>query len=128
MLRDKEGAVAFGSALDRKLFPLHVPPNRSGNEHRLRGAPHLGPGTYNNHEMSNFVYEAENRISSNKGYSLGARTARRFPGVKRAKAVPGPGSYQHRSCLTIGKPSAKPFGAASTRFPEISQGRAQLPG
>lgn len=46
------GGVAFGSTLDRKLFPLHVPPNRSGNEHRLKGEPHLAPGSYDNHEVS----------------------------------------------------------------------------
>ena len=48
---ERVGIIAFGSTLDRKLFPLHVPPNRSGNEHRLKGDPHLGPGNYNNHEV-----------------------------------------------------------------------------
>ena len=38
---------------DRKMFPMHVPPNRFGNDLApLRGDPHRGPGCYNNEEVS----------------------------------------------------------------------------
>ena len=43
--------VAFGSTLDRELFPTKVPPNRMGNENRLKGDPQLAPGSYDNHEV-----------------------------------------------------------------------------
>ena len=44
--------VAFMTTLQRELFPFKVPPNRFGNEITpLRGAPHRGPGCYNNEEV-----------------------------------------------------------------------------
>lgn len=44
--------VAFGSTLDRELLPLKVPPTRFGNQLRIPNAPNLGPGRYNNEEVS----------------------------------------------------------------------------
>ena len=42
----KSSKVAFGSCLERKLYPIHHPPTRAGIEHCLRGQPHLSPGCY----------------------------------------------------------------------------------
>eukprot|EP00118_Oscarella_pearsei_P028921 m.3267 g.3267 ORF g.3267 m.3267 type:complete len:140 (+) comp9202_c0_seq1:259-678(+) len=77
--------VAFGSTLDRQLLPLHVPPNRIGNENRLKGESHPAPGSYDNHEVSGFVYQIEKHVESKKGYSLGARTAPRLKPIPKKK-------------------------------------------
>ena len=44
--------VAFGTTLDRELLPLKTPHTRAGNEMGLRGVPNLGPGSYDNDEVS----------------------------------------------------------------------------
>ena len=41
-----ESKVAFGTAVERKLFPVHSTPTRLGIEQGLRGEPHRGPGCY----------------------------------------------------------------------------------
>jgi hypothetical protein len=41
-----DSKVAFGSAVERKLFPVHSNPSRIGIEQGLRGAPQRGPGCY----------------------------------------------------------------------------------
>ena len=50
---EKPSRVAFGSTLDREVFPTHVPHTRFGNDlSPIRGAPQRGPGCYNNEEVS----------------------------------------------------------------------------
>ncbi|KAL4224741.1 hypothetical protein ACF0H5_015438 [Mactra antiquata] len=67
------------TTLDRELFPTKMPQNRFGNEIcPLRGAPHRGPGCYENEDKTNFWYDIEHKINSTKGYTLGARTGPRF--------------------------------------------------
>jgi len=40
------------TTLDRELFPIKMPRNRFGNEIApLRGAPHRGPGCYENEDV-----------------------------------------------------------------------------
>ena len=46
------GRVAFASCQERKVFPTHYAPNRLGNTMSYQGDPHLGPGCYDNHEVS----------------------------------------------------------------------------
>lgn len=42
------------TTMDRELFPVKMPPNRFGNEIvPLRGAPHRGPGCYENEDVRN---------------------------------------------------------------------------
>ena len=41
-----DSKVAFGSAEERKLFPVHSNPTRMGIEQGLRGDPQRGPGCY----------------------------------------------------------------------------------
>lgn len=38
--------VAFGSGVERKMFPMHHAPTRFGIETGIRGQPHMGPGRY----------------------------------------------------------------------------------
>jgi len=50
---DKGPKVSFMTTLDRELFPIKMPQNRFGNEIcPLRGAPHRGPGCYENEDVS----------------------------------------------------------------------------
>ena len=45
--------VSFMTTLDRELFPTKMPRNRFGNEiSPLRGAPHRGPGCYENEDVN----------------------------------------------------------------------------
>ncbi|XP_041367155.1 protein pitchfork-like [Gigantopelta aegis] len=110
--------VAFMSTLQRELFPFKVPPNRFGNEITpLRGAPHRGPGCYNNEEYTNFWYNIEHKLTSDKGYTLGARTSLRIP---KLKAVLGPCPTQYQQHWSDPKeipPAKKPFEQSSERFP-----------
>ncbi|XP_052798352.1 protein pitchfork-like isoform X2 [Mya arenaria] len=77
---DKGTKISFMTTLDREMFPTKMPQNRFGNEIcPLRGAPHRGPGCYENEEKTNFWYDIEHKINSTKGYTLGARTGPRFP-------------------------------------------------
>lgn len=76
----KGSGVAFGTTLNRGIFPMNVPQTRFGNDlSPIRGTPNLGPGCYSNEEVSNFCYYVDKKITSEKGYSLGARTANRIP-------------------------------------------------
>lgn len=118
---DARRAVAFGTTLDRELLPLKIPANRFGNELALRGAPNRGPGCYYNAEGTGFIYELERRPVCRRGYSVGARTAPRFPKPAHLD-VPGPSTYQE----IISKPvhydeAFKAFNVGATRFPPINQ-------
>jgi len=49
--RSRGAAVVFGTRQERRLFPSHFAPDRLGNQMSLQGAPHRGPGCYDNHEV-----------------------------------------------------------------------------
>ncbi|CAG2206829.1 unnamed protein product [Mytilus edulis] len=75
----KPSKISFMTTLDRELFPIKMPRNRFGNEIApLRGAPHRGPGCYENEDKTNFIYQVDTKLLSNKGYSMGARTGPRI--------------------------------------------------
>ncbi|XP_067655520.1 ciliary microtubule-associated protein 3-like [Haliotis asinina] len=118
MEMDKRPKVAFMTTLNRELFPTKMPPNRFGNEVvPLRGAPHRGPGCYENEEKTNFWYGVKNKITSEKGYTLGARTSSRIPSDAKFQ-TPSPLVYQ----TTCTEPrtfstSKKPFEVGAERFP-----------
>lgn len=125
---DGRRAVAFGTTLNRELLPMKVPPNRFGNELGLRGAPNRGPGCYDNAEVSGFIYELDGRPVCKRGYSVGARTAARFPKPAHMD-VPGPPTYQE----VISKPihfdeAFKPFNVGAIRFPAINKDHGGHPG
>ncbi|ESO86946.1 hypothetical protein LOTGIDRAFT_235142 [Lottia gigantea] len=119
--------VSFMTTLDRELFPTKMPPNRFGNETiPLRGAPHRGPGCYDNEEKTNFWYDIEHKITSEKGYTLGARTAARIPEVVISK-TPCPTTYQtHCTDPKTFTTSKKPFEVGAERV--ISQRTEAGPG
>ncbi|KAK7098859.1 ciliary microtubule-associated protein 3-like [Littorina saxatilis] len=117
-LEPKSAKLAFMSSMERDMFPIKMPYNRFGNEVLpLRGAPHRGPGCYNNEEKTNLLYQIESHLESRKGYTLGARTGPRLQ--KGSKFLtPAPSHYQRhhtgpRTFLT----SNKPFEVGSDRFP-----------
>ncbi|KAL5007565.1 hypothetical protein ScPMuIL_016371 [Solemya velum] len=115
---EKKPKVVFMTTLDRELFPVKMPQNRFGNEVvPLRGAPHRGPGCYENEEKTSFMYDIQHKINSSKGYTLGARTANRFPKEQEFQ-TPSPTAYQ----TTVTDPqeflvSKKPFLVGADRFP-----------
>eukprot|EP00794_Sanderia_malayensis_P000258 gene258-879_t len=120
--------VSFGTTLDRDLLPLKPPHTRAGNELGLRGEPNLAPGAYDNHQVSSFVYELDRRPVCKKGYSLGSRTAPKFPKESNA-SFPGPPAYQpiiskHREF----SPAYKPFQNGATRLPPVKQHATPGPG
>ena len=43
---DQGRRVAFGSNVERLMFPMHTAPTRLGIEQGMRGEPHRGPGCY----------------------------------------------------------------------------------
>ncbi|KAM5256078.1 ciliary microtubule-associated protein 3 [Ctenodactylus gundi] len=96
MCLGKAGTVdnySFGSRQQRKLFPLHHPPNRLGNKFLpLRGWPHTGPGHCLEDDYG-LAYSLSKIPTSTKGYTLGARTAVRFKPISK-DITPYPGMYQ----------------------------------
>lgn len=127
---EKGPKVSFMTTLDRELFPTKMPQNRFGNEIcPLRGAPHRGPGCYDNEEKTCFWYDIEHKINSTKGYTLGARTAPRFPrGL--VDETPCPTAYQAKSReLLEFETSEKPFLVGADRFPVYKRDLTEvLPG
>ncbi|CAC5386102.1 unnamed protein product [Mytilus coruscus] len=114
----KPTKISFMTTLDRELFPIKMPRNRFGNEIApLRGAPHRGPGCYENEEKTNFMYQVDTKLLSNKGYSMGARTG---PRIQRDYVfrTPCPTSYQKNNTdLQTFETDNKPFLVGADRFP-----------
>ena len=50
--KEKKSNVSFGTTADRPLFPASLPVNRIGNGMALDTAPHRGPGSYDNAEVT----------------------------------------------------------------------------
>lgn len=115
---DRKQNVAFGSTLDRQMFPTRMPFNRFGNNLTpIRGAPHLGPGCYDNEQFDNLKYDADHYITSDKGYVLGARTAARFR-PRYQDCAPAPPTYQTQFTEPkVFDPAFKPFSVGGQRFP-----------
>ncbi|XP_029478385.1 ciliary microtubule-associated protein 3 isoform X1 [Oncorhynchus nerka] len=107
--------VAFGSCQERKLFPTHCAPNRLGNKLSLEGAPHRGPGCYDNH-VGTILYDVQKRPESKKGYTLAARTSARF--LPCAQTItPSPQRYQQdRTWSKVYPPGRIPFSSTTKRF------------
>ncbi|CAH1785737.1 unnamed protein product [Owenia fusiformis] len=127
---DNKTNVAFGTTLDREMYPIQMPPNRFGNELiPLKGAPHRGPGCYENEEVSNFKWEIDHFVTTNKGYTLGARTGPRFR-KEFQEITPSPDTYQTKCTKPlVFDPAYKPFNAADKRFPVFKRDLEQvLPG
>ncbi|OWF54757.1 protein pitchfork-like [Mizuhopecten yessoensis] len=114
----KKPKVGFMTTMDREMFPTKMPYNRFGNEIApLRGAPHRGPGCYENEDKTSFMYNIENKINSKKGYTLGARTAARIPSG-HVFETPCPTEYQtHCTEAKQFVDDKKPFLVGAERFP-----------
>ncbi|KAM4610634.1 ciliary microtubule-associated protein 3 [Polymixia lowei] len=121
-------SVAFGSCQERKLFPIYHEPNRLGNAMSLRGAPHRGPGCYDNHEFRTMMYEIQKRPESKKGYVLSARTAARFLSCNKTE-TPSPQKYQQDQTRSRVLPPGKtPFNSTTSRFNSKSDTANGSPG
>lgn len=114
----KPTKISFMTTLDRELFPIKMPRNRFGNEIApLRGAPHRGPGCYENEDKTNFIYQSDTKVLSNKGFSMGARTG---PRMRRDLVfkTPCPTEYQKNNTdLQLFETDKKPFLVGADRFP-----------
>ncbi|XP_043932929.1 protein pitchfork [Protopterus annectens] len=121
--------ISFGTTQDRKLFPYYCAPDRLGNELApLRGAPQRGPGCYENEAVSSFIYYLQKKPESKKGYTLGARTAKRFP-PEVQNVAPAPTAYQLEwSKERTFKPSSAPFSISANRFQEKTESTVLTPG
>ncbi|KAJ8298588.1 hypothetical protein KUTeg_022648 [Tegillarca granosa] len=101
---ERKPKVSFMTTLDRELFPVKMPPNRFGNEVvPLRGAPHRGPGCYDNEEFETpCPTEYQQHCTDLKTFELDKKPflvgADRFPVYKRdiVDVLPGPGTYEHQ--------------------------------
>ncbi|XP_002733481.1 ciliary microtubule-associated protein 3-like [Saccoglossus kowalevskii] len=126
--REKTSNVSFGTTLDRPLFPAKVPPTRVGVILQAESSPNRAPGTYDNHEVSGFVYHINNQVTSKRGYSLGARTGPRFRKEFMEK-TPCPSAYQTDVTQPMTSTTAyKPFEAGALRFPKIQKDPDLTPG
>ncbi|OAF71779.1 Protein pitchfork [Intoshia linei] len=115
-LKQKKNIVAFGtSKLKRKTFPNDKPNNKFGIEMcPIRGQSNIAPGHYNNDQKTEFGYYIDNMVNSTKGYSMGARTTKRFFSSMKNDVTPAPGEYQN---FHVKKQTAlKPFNSGSQRF------------
>jgi len=114
--------ISFGTTLNRHLFPLECAPDRTGNELTpLRGSPNRGPGVYNDHEYTSFIYQHHPNVHpcSKTGYYLN-RTEKRFFGVKK-HVTPAPNLYQKDNTkLRTFKPEYKPFASDRMRFEQAT--------
>uniref|UniRef100_A0A3B4H0H4 Uncharacterized protein n=1 Tax=Pundamilia nyererei TaxID=303518 RepID=A0A3B4H0H4_9CICH len=126
MLTAPAQRVCFGSSLERRLFPLHYAPDRLGNQMSQQGPPHVGPGSYDNHEVC--VREKESRGTFSSGFRYG-----RLPGaaswwgatsrasakkIKKMLAVtPSPWQYQQdQSGSRVSPPGKIAFSSKAQRF------------
>nr|XP_014341423.1 PREDICTED: protein pitchfork isoform X1 [Latimeria chalumnae] len=127
--RALEKRTAFGSGQVRKNFPYNSAKDKFGNEYMLiRGAPHRGPGRYDNHTVDNFIYCLETKPESNKGYTLGARTSVRINYMKQDR-TPAPGAHQPEwGAERVFKPATAPFSIKTDRFPDKALAVTYNPG
>jgi len=128
--------VSFGTTQDRKLFPHHCAFNRLGNLDGIRGAPDLGPDKYNVDQVTNLQYKIMSKPTNVRGYSMGARTANRFPQLKCKNgyyahdlsrglemSFPGPTTYPKEDLWepkTV-KKNKEAFNNSASRFPADSK-------
>ncbi|KAK2155836.1 hypothetical protein LSH36_230g06014 [Paralvinella palmiformis] len=113
----EEVNVAFGSGMNREILPLGIPQNRLGNILiPISGDPYLAPGRHENEYFTSFLHQVTSRITSKRGYSLGARTEERMKDNTDLFS-PTATTYQ-KDCSTerVFKTTYKAFNAGAPRF------------
>merc|ERR1711872_793093 len=79
MLLGKPDHRCFGMTGRRKCYPLDPIPTKFGSEMSvIRGSPNLAPNKYEVDKITSIDYLSKNRLTSSKGYSMGARTGVRI--------------------------------------------------
>jgi hypothetical protein len=121
LIKDAKRKVAFGTTLDRSVYPHDFAKDRTGNEfNTLTGSPNRGPGVYENDQKSSIIYQLNNKIQhpcSLTGCYLN-RTERRFFKQKQ-DSNPAPNVYQEdNTSLKEQKTAYRPFQSAVNRFRE----------
>uniref|UniRef100_A0A3Q0SD62 Si:ch211-66i15.4 n=1 Tax=Amphilophus citrinellus TaxID=61819 RepID=A0A3Q0SD62_AMPCI len=120
--------VCFGSSQERRLFPLHRAPDRLSLQMPQQGLPHVGPGSYDNHEFGTILYDIQKTPGSKRGYGLSARTAARFPPCDKTE-TPSPWQYQRdQSGSGVVPPGKTPFNSTTERFKSIPHTCEGTPG
>ncbi|CAI8034951.1 Protein pitchfork [Geodia barretti] len=109
--------VAFGSGVERLMFPVHTSPTRLGIEQGLRGEPHRGPGCYTGDLLSEFLKPLDSVPRSRRGWYFGAQLTGR-PSLVRNNAVPGPPDYQTVPVCHGGGQNKAAFNCVNPRWTE----------
>jgi len=125
MLLGKPDHRCFGMTGRRKVYPLDPIPTKFGTVlSPMRGSPNIAPNKYNVDQITSIDYLSKNLLTSEKGYTMGART-----GVRIAPIIvnqnPGPGQYFKSQKGKIPQQRA-PFGNSAPRLPPI--GLKNVPG
>lgn len=112
-MEEPSAHVSFGTSADRPCFPTQVANDKFGNQMTtLTGVKDVGPGQYDNNYTTAFVNEKH--PTSNKGYSMGARTEVREFYTKEVKA-PSPTHYQNVEPQFV-KPNLNAFNMSDSKF------------
>ncbi|KAA3671765.1 uncharacterized protein DEA37_0002423, partial [Paragonimus westermani] len=144
ILTERKSQFVFESCHERTLFPDSLPTHRLGaSMSKPYGQGTAGPGTYtvsnlevNSYSTRTFLYAQiyqpdylQIKPTSTKGYSLGARTAKRLHSGHKDFITPGPGTYE---CFAQNKkascPDKKPFNVRSGRTELKCRGPFSSPG
>ncbi|CAL8095900.1 unnamed protein product [Calicophoron daubneyi] len=127
ILAKRHSRFVFESCHERELLPGQIPCQRMGlTMNTLYGQGRATATTYNTCRPD----PLRTKPTSNKGYTLGARTSKRKGlAEKESLLTPGPGSYE---VINVGKkavkPNAKPFSQTSCRFNETIGTAADVAG
>ncbi|XP_030077521.1 ciliary microtubule-associated protein 3 [Microcaecilia unicolor] len=121
--------ISFGSTQERKQFPYYCAPDRLGNELApIRGLPRISPNTYKVDKVTGMIYCLRMKPQSLKGYTLGARTAQRFPPDWK-RDLPSPSEYQSVWMKErVFTPNFAPFSAKTERFEKRMSDATLFPG
>jgi len=127
MLLGKPDHRCFGMTGRRKVYPVDPIHTKFGSVlNPIRGSPNLAPNKYDVDRITSMDYLSKNKLTSDKGYYLGART-----GVRIAPMIvnqnPGPGHYG-KNKKAVWEQQKKPFGTSAPRLPPIGLNNVPGPG
>ncbi|XP_018649585.1 hypothetical protein Smp_032720 [Schistosoma mansoni] len=115
VLSERKTPYAFGSCQERSLYPESIPHHRLGvTLASINGNEFVGPTTYDIQTPD--ISEFNKKSISTRGYTLGARTARRMNNYLSNSDFSDPGAYQDFVNKTSSvRPNKKPFNQSTYR-------------
>ncbi|KAA0197508.1 hypothetical protein FBUS_07198 [Fasciolopsis buskii] len=126
ILTEHKSRFVFGSCHERELYPQALPHHRIGvTMGSIFGQGNASPASYNV-DVRDSLRE---KPHSSKGYTLGARTAKRKSIVDVTVITPAPNAYQED--VTAKKPvrcNYKPFNHTCHRFEDPGAGKNDVAG